>query len=529
MSRLSAAVPGAFTLALFLAGCAPDSGPAPEPSAPAPVPEAYLEFDIGQLQTAMDAGELSAAELVDYHLERIEALDRNGPELGSVIEINPDARAIAESLDEERRTSGARGPLHGIPVLLKANIDTGDQMKTTAGSVALEDHRAPDDAHIVGQLRDAGAVILGKANLSEWANFRSTRSSSGWSSIGGQVRNPYDPLRNPCGSSSGSGVSVAANLTVLAVGTETDGSIVCPSSINGIVGIKPTLGLVSRDGIIPIAISQDTAGPMARTVRDAALMLNAMSASDPNDPANGDRPASIPDYASGLDENGLAGKRIGAIRNYGGAGSHPGVDEAFDAALDALRAAGAEVVDNINPDTEGMGDFEYEVLLFEYKAGLAAYFEESGAPVRNLADVIAFNEANADRAMPFFGQEHMIAAESRGGLDDPTYLEALAESKRIAKAAIDSALEEHNLDALVAPSNGPAWMTDHVNGDSYGIGSSSLAAVSGYPNVTVPSGYVFDLPVGLSFIGAAFDEQALIRMAYAFEQATKARRTPDYR
>jgi len=517
-----------FLFVIGLSACAPEQPGPPPPAADAAAPDAYLEYDIARLQASMDTGELSAVDLVDFYLARIEAIDRSGPRLNSVIELNPDARTIAEALDDERQSTGPRSPLHGIPVLLKANIDTGDRMATTAGSLALEGHIAPDDANIVAQLRDAGAVILGKANLSEWANFRSTRSSSGWSSIGGQTRNPYDPLRNPCGSSSGSGVSISANLAVLAVGTETDGSIVCPASINGIVGIKPTLGLVSRDGIIPIAISQDTAGPMARTVRDAALMLNAMSANDPGDPASGERPAVIPDYASGLSPDGLAGKRIGAIRNYGGAGSHPGVDAAFDAALDALRAAGAEIVDDLEPDTEGMGDHEYEVLLYEYKAGLASYFAESGAPVSSLADVIAFNEANAERTMPFFGQEHMIAAEAKGGLDDPAYLEALSESKRIARGAIDQALAEHELDALVAPSNGPAWMTDHVNGDSYGIGSSSLAAISGYPNITVPSGYVFDLPVGLSFIGRPFDEPGLIRMAYAFEQATKARRAPDF-
>lgn len=506
---------------LLAAGCAPD---APDGGAP----DEYLEYDLEALQAAMADGELTAMALVDFYIERIELLDRSGPTLNSIIEINPDAQDIARALDAERAAQGPRGPLHGIPVVLKANIDTGDRMPTTAGSLALAGHVAPDDAAIVRQLRDAGAIILGKANLSEWANFRSTRSSSGWSSIGGQTRNPYDPLRNPCGSSSGSGVAVSANLTVLAVGTETDGSIVCPSAVNGIVGIKPTLGLVSRDGIIPIAASQDTAGPMARTVRDAALMLNAMSAIDPKDPASGNRPDSLPDYASGLSADGLDGKRIGVIRNFSGAGSNPYVEALIDDALETLRAQGAVIVDGLEPDTEGMGDYEYEVLLYEFKAGLQSYFEDAGAPVESIAEVIAFNEANAERVMPFFGQEHMLAAEERGPLDDEPYLEALSESKRMARSAIDGTLAEHDLDALVAPSNGPAWMTDHVNGDNFSMSSSSLAAVSGYASVTVPAGFVFELPVGLSFIGGAFAEHELIRMAHAFEQATRARRPPDF-
>ena len=511
----------ATLLALTLSSCS--TAPATNPSAP----ETWVEYDIAGLQAAMDAGDLTAAELVDFYLERIRRLDQDGPMLRSVLAVNPEARAIAEALDAERALSGSRGPLHGIPVLLKANIDTGDRMATSAGSLALASHIAPDDAFIVRQLREAGAVILGKANLSEWANFRSTRSSSGWSSLGGQTRNPYDPLRNPCGSSSGSGVAVAANLAVLAVGTETDGSIVCPASINGIVGIKPTLGLISRDGIVPIAHSQDTAGPMARSVLDAAIMLNAMSAADDDDPAAASRPVDLPDYAAGLSDDALRGKRIGVIRNYTGAGSNPYVDQNFDAALEAMRDAGAILVDDLEPDTEGLGEAEYEVLLYEFKADLAVYFSDSGAPVQTLDDVIAYNEAHAAEVMPFFGQEHMLAAAERGNLDDKAYRDALETSKRVARAAIDDALAEHELDALVAPSNGPAWMTDHVNGDSYGIGSSSLAAVSGYAAVTVPSGYVFDLPLGISFIGGPYSEHELIRMAYAFEQATAARRAPE--
>jgi len=506
--------------ALLLCACTP------EPAA-VDVPAEYLEADIAALQAAMDAGELSAVELVDWHLERIELLDDGGPQLNSIIELNPDARGIAAALDAERADQGPRGPLHGIPVVLKANIDTGDAMATTAGSLALAGHRAPDDAFLVRQLRDAGAVLLGKANLSEWANFRSPRSSSGWSS-GGQTRNPYEPSRNPCGSSSGSAAAVAANLAVLAVGTETDGSIVCPASANGIVGIKPTLGLVSRDGIIPIAHSQDTAGPMARTVRDAALMLNAMSAADPGDPAAAARPGSIPDYASGLDGDGLRGKRIGGLRNYGGAGSNPYVREVFDSAIATMRSLGAVIVDDLEPDTEGLGEAESTVLMYEFKHDLAAYLGESGAPVRSLAEIIAFNEANAATVMPFFGQQRMLESEQKGPLTDEAYLDALEASKRIARAAIDDTLAQHGLDALVAPTNGPAWLTDHVTGDQFGVGSSSLAAVSGYANVTVPAGFIFELPVGISFIGGAFTEHDLIRLAHAFEQATGARQPPDY-
>lgn len=498
----------------------------PEPASPETL-QRWLEYDVDRLQAAMDEGALSARSLAEYYLERIERLDAGGPAINAVIEVNPDALDIADALDTERASDGPRGPLHGIPVLLKANIDTGDSMATTAGSLALAGHRAPDDAAVVQKLRDAGAVILGKTNLSEWANFRSTRSSSGWSSLGGQTRNPYDPLRNPCGSSSGSGAAVAANFAVLAVGTETDGSIVCPASVNGIVGIKPTLGLVSQDGIIPIAHSQDTAGPMARTVRDAALMLNAMIVAGDDDAAAADRPGALPDFAAGLEAGFLEGKRIGVLRNYGGAGSNPDVEAVFEEALATLKEQGATIVDDLEPDTSGMGDAEYEVLLYEFKADLAAYFESAGAPIESLSDIIAFNEANVDEVMPFFGQEHMHAAAQKRGLDDEAYRDALASSKALARQAIDDTLTEHDLDALVAPSNGPAWLTDHVVGDHYGIGSSSLAAISGYANVTVPAGYAFGLPLGLSFIGGAWSEHDLIRLAYAFEQATNARRPPD--
>ena len=484
------------------------------------------EQNAAALQAALERGELTSRELVDYYLARIEAIDRNGPALNSIIELNPDARAIADALDRERRATGSRGPLHGIPVVLKANIDTGDAMATTAGSLALADHRAPDDAFLVARLRDAGAVILGKANLSEWANFRSTHSSSGWSSIGGQTKNPYDPRRNPCGSSSGSAVAVSANLTVLAIGTETDGSIVCPAAINGIVGIKPTLGLVSRDGIIPIAHSQDTAGPMARTVAGAALLLEAIAAQDPQDPAAAARDDAVPDYPAALDADALRGKRIGVLRTFYGAGSDKRIAEIFDAAVDILRANGAEIVDPIELDTEGMGDAEYQVLLYEFKADLNAYLVASEAPLRSLADIIAFNEANAETVMPFFGQEIMELAQSKGPLTEPAYLEALETSKRIARTAIDRTLKEHDLDALVAPTNGPAWLTDHILSDHFSVSSSSLAAISGYAAVTVPAGYISGLPIGVSFIGGPFSEETLIGIAYDFEQASQVRKPP---
>lgn len=489
-------------------------------------PPDLAERDVTSLQAAMQQGELTSRQLVSWYLERIETIDRNGPALNSIIETNPEALAIAQALDAERRASGPRGPLHGIPVVLKANIDTGDGMATSAGSVALAGHRAPDDAFLVAALREAGAVILGKANLSEWANFRSEDSSSGWSSLGGQTKNPYAPLRNPCGSSSGSAVAVAANLTVLAIGTETDGSIVCPSGVNGVVGIKPTLGLVSRDGIIPIAASQDTAGPMARSVRDAAILLTAMAAKDPGDPAAADRDEAVPDYAANLKADALSGKRIGVLRSYWGAGEDQRIEAILSDAVAILEAGGAEIIDPVEIDTEGLGDAEYEVLLYEFKDGLNAYLEQSGAPYASLQAIIDFNAANAEAVMPFFGQDILELSQGKGPLTDPAYREALEESRRIARGGLDEAVGMHRLDAIIAPTNGPAWMTDHVLSDHFRIGSSSLAAVSGYPNITVPAGFVFGLPVGLSFIGGPFSERKLIEIAYAFEQDSRARRPP---
>jgi len=487
----------------------------------------YTEYDIVTLQNLMQTGELSAFELARFYLDRIEAIDRNGPGLNSIIEINPDALQIAASLDEERVTSGPRGSMHGIPVVLKANIDTADQMETTAGSLALKGHRPPVDAFMVKKLREAGAVILAKANLSEWANFRSGDSSSGWSSIGGQTNNPYDTRRNPCGSSAGSAVAVAASLTSVAVGTETNGSVVCPSSVSGIVGIKPTLGLVSRSGIIPIAHSQDTAGPMGRTVQDAAILLNAMVGRDVADPLAEEFPENLSDFAAGLSKDALQGTRIGVYRGHYGAGRDDRVEQIVEDSIVTLQSLGAEIVDPVEIDTEGMSDAQREVLRYEFKADLAAYLENSGATLKTLEEIIVFNEANAETVMPFFGQDRMTASQEKGPLTDEIYLQALADAKRISQEGLNNALQAHSLNALIAPTRGPAWLTDHINGDQgIGVSSSSLAAVSGYASITVPAGSVSGLPIGLSFIGGAFSDAQLIKLAYAFEQAGYQRVPP---
>jgi len=486
----------------------------------------FSEADIAGLHDQMQRGELSSTELVEWYIERVERIDNAGPQLNAFVEINPDALSIARALDKEWKTSGPRGPLHGIPVVLKANIDTADQMYTSAGSLALADHAPPTDAYVVKRLRDAGAVILGKTNLSEWANFRSSRSSSGWSSVGGQTKNPYDTARSPCGSSSGSAVAVAANLVVVAIGTETDGSIVCPAGVTGIVGIKPTLGLVSRSGIIPIAHSQDTAGPMARTVRDAAMLLTAMTGVDADDAATA-KAEIHHDYSSNLTADGLRETRIGVLRSYYGAGSNPQVEAILEASIETLRAEGADVTDAIKYEAPDMLDAEFEVLLYEFRTDLNNYLERSNAPVKSLGDLIAYNDAHAGTVMPFFAQDIFRKANQKGPLTDPPYLKALANSQRLARSAIDNAMKQHRLDALAVPTNGPAWMIDHVNGDHYGVGSSSLAAISGYPSITVPAGHVFGLPVGLSFIGKPWNEKQLIEIGYAFEQATRARRAPD--
>jgi len=521
---LLVAAPGA---ACTSAQVAPRSAPS---DAEAAAPFALEEVTVAELQEGMRSGRYTSRSLVEAYLSRIEALDRRGPALHSMLDLNPDARAIADSLDAERRAGRVRGPLHGVPVVVKDNVDTGDRMTTTAGSLALEGSIAPRDAFVVERLREAGAVIIGKTNLSEWANFRSTRSSSGWSGRGGQARNPYALDRSPCGSSSGTGVAVAANLAAVGVGTETDGSIVCPSAASGLVGIKPTLGLVSRSGIIPIAASQDVAGPMARTVADAAVLLGAMTGADPRDPSTAEsRGRAEADYTRFLDAGGLRGARIGIARK-GFTGYHPATDSLFDAAVEAMRRAGATVVDSVEiPHYGEYGGAEYTVLLYEYKDGLNRYFAGlgTGAPVRTLADVIAFNDREAARSMPYFRQEIMHMAQAKGPLTEREYLEA-KEKTRLAGAGIDSVMALHRLDALVAPTGGPAWTIDLVNGDHFLGASSAPAAVSGYPNVTVPMGRVFGLPVGVSFFGRAWSEPTLIRLAYAYEQATKHRVPPRF-
>ena len=513
------------------------SARAEPPEAPARAPRVDAggfeleEVSIAELRAQMESGARTARSIAEEYLARIDQIDQRGPTLRSVIERNPDAVTIAEGLDAERKQRGARGPLHGIPVLLKDNIDTADAMRTSAGSLALAESVASRDAFLVTRLRAAGAVILGKTNLSEWANFRSTRSTSGWSARGGQTRNPYALDRNPCGSSSGSAASVSANLAAAAVGTETDGSIVCPASACGIVGIKPTLGLVSRSGIIPIAHSQDTAGPMARTVADAASLLAAITGVDERDAATtSTRGNAYPDYTRFLLPDGLQGARIGVARNYFGFSAK--VDAVLEDAIRAMKDAGAVVVDPANLATKGQyDDSELEVLLYEFKADLNAYLAGlgPGVPYRTLAALIAFNDQSRDREMPYFGQEIFLMAEKKGPLTTPAYRAALARNRRLSRVqGIDGVLRQHRLDAIVAPTGGPAWLTDLVNGDHFGGGSSTPAAVAGYPNVTVPAGFVHGLPIGISFFASAYSEPTLIRLAYAFEQATRVRKPPRF-
>ncbi len=488
------------------------------------------EAGVAQLQAAMQDGTLTARSLTAFYLKRIAEIDKRGPCINAVIEINPDALAIATALDRERREKGPRGPLHGIPVLIKDNIATADKMATTAGSLALVGARAPHDSFVAAQLRAAGAVILGKTNLSEWANMRSTRSTSGWSGRGGLTRNPYALDRNTSGSSSGSAAAVAANLAALAVGTETDGSIVSPSSICGLVGIKPTLGLVSRNGIVPIAHSQDTAGPMARSVADAALLLNALSGVDERDPVTRESAGRVPDYARFLDKDGLRGARIGVARNFFGGNDE--VDAVIEQALLVLKAQGAVLVDPLDiPNTAKYQDSELDVLLYEFKTDLRAYLAEfaPGFAIGDMAGVIAFNEQHHDRELPYFGQEYLVKAQAKGGLDEKAYLDALANDRRYAREeGIDKVMKENRLDALVAPTGGLAWVTDFIDGDHAGASFSTPAAVAGYPHITVPAGQVHGLPVGLSFVAGAYAEGPLIRLAYAYEQATRLRRPPQF-
>jgi amidase len=486
------------------------------------------EASIEELRKGIEEGRHTARSLTSAYLERIEELDKRGPALNAVIELNRDALKIAAELD--RLPRGARGRLHGMPVLIKDNIDTGDTMQTTAGSLALVGAPAPADATVARKLREAGAVILGKTNLSEWANFRSTHSSSGWSGRGGQTRNPYVLSRNPCGSSSGSGVAVSANFCVAAVGTETDGSVVCPSSMNGIVGIKPTLGLISRAGIIPIAHSQDTAGPMARTVRDAAILLGVLAGSDPRDAATADANLNIAvDYTKYLNPNGLRGARLGVARKFLSMGM--AVDRLMTAVIDLLKQLGAEIVDPADLPSHGQYDAsETDVLLYEFKADLAEYLKTRGstARVKSLADVMAFN-LQSEAEMQWFGQELMEQSEKKGPLTEKAYLEALEKNRRLArKEGIDAVLAQHKLDAVIAPTAGPAWLTDLVTGDHDTGGCSTPAAVAGYPHVTVPAGFVRGLPVGLSFFGTAWSEPVLLKLAYAFEQGSKARKVPSF-
>ena len=521
-----------------LGGLAAAVGAAPLRAAPSTPPRPSVpafeldEATIDQLQAGMQRGVYTARSLCERYLARIDAIDRRGPALRAVIETNPDALALAARLDAERRAGGGqvRGALHGIPVLIKDNIATADRMQTTAGSLALVGAAAPRDAAVVRRLREAGAVIVGKTNLSEWANFRSGQSSSGWSGRGGQCRNPYALDRNPCGSSSGTGTAIAASLAAVGVGTETDGSVVCPSSAAALVGIKPTLGLVSRRGIVPIAHSQDTAGPMTRTVRDAAILLGVLAGADPEDAVTATGPG-ISDYTQFLDAAGLKGATIGVARTKL-MGYHPATDLLVSQALDVMRQQGATIVDPADiPHVGEYDDAELTVLLYEFKADLNRYLAEfaPGAPVKTLQDVIAFNERNKEREMPYFGQELFVKAQDKGPLSDQAYRDALDKCRKLGRdEGLHATLDQQKLDAIVAPTGNPAWPIDLVNGDHFLGGSSTPAAVAGFPHVTVPAGYVFGLPVGLSFIGAPWSEGTLVKLAYAYEQATTLRQPPKF-
>ncbi len=504
-------------------------------SSASPVPEVKAfeldETTISELQDGMNSGKFTARSLVEKYTARIDEIDKHGPAINSVIERNPDALAIAEELDRERKAKGARGPLHGIPVLIKDNIDTADKMMTTAGSLALLGSKPPKDSFVAQKLRAAGAVILGKTNLSEWANIRSSHSTSGWSGRGGLTRNPYALDRNPCGSSSGSGAATSANLCAVAIGTETDGSIVCPSSSNGLAGIKPTVGLVSRAGIIPISHTQDGAGPMCRTVRDAAILLGALTAIDADDAATAASAGkSHSDYAQFCDPNGLKGARVGVARKY--FGFNDAVDALMEQSLDAMKKQGAILVDPADIETLGkFDDSELLIFMYELKADLNAYLVRLGpsAPVHTLKEIIEFNEKNRQREMPYFGQDLFVKAEAKGPLTEKAYLDAIEKNHQLARTeGIDAVMDKHHLDALVAPTGGPAWLTDLVNGDHSAGGSSNAAAVAGYPNINVTAGFISGLPVGISFFGRAWSEPTLIRLAYAFEQTMKARQAPRF-
>lgn len=503
--------------------------------AASPIPQSQAkpfeleETSISDLQTGMASGKFTARSITEQYLARIEQVDKRGPALASVIEINPDALAMANAADKERKSGHTRGPMHGIPVLMKDNIDTADRMQTTAGSLALLGSKPKQDSFVAQKLREAGAVILGKTNLSEWANIRSSHASSGWSGRGGQCKNPYALDRNPCGSSSGSGAAASANLCAVAVGTETDGSVVCPSSSNGLVGIKPTLGLISRAGIIPIAHSQDTAGPMARSVRDAAILLGALAGTDPRDSATAASTGKIAlDYTTFLDPNGLRGARIGIARKY--FGFNDAVDRLMEEIVGELKRAGAVVVDPADLPSHGkFNDTEFTVLQYELKADLNAYLANRPGAPSSLKELIDFNERSRAKEMPYFGQDIFIKAEAKGPLTSKEYTDALETDQRLSrKEGIDAVMDQHQLDAIMAPTAGPAWLTDLVNGDNAAGGSSNAAAVAGYPDITVPAGFIFGLPVGVSFFGRAWSEPTLLKIAYGFEQATKVRKAPSF-
>jgi amidase len=520
-------------ITIFLVVACNDDDDQNEVSLPQATVQQIEELDITSIQVLMDEGSLTSKQLTEHYLDKIQEIDNAGPNLNAIFQINPDAVQIAADIDAERSVTGPRGPLHGIPVLLKGNTDTGDQMTTTAGSLALSGHRAEQDAFFVARLRDAGMVVLGKANLSEWSNFRSDYTSSGWSSEGGQTKNPYVLDRNPCGSSSGPAVAVTANLTMVSVGTETTGSIICPSSINGVVGIKPTLGLVSRDGIIPIAHSFDTAGPIARTVKDAALLLSAMVAQDIDDPASQNFPEPIPDYLASLESTDLTGFRLGIMRNYSYPEVHTEVEEQvaehFERAIKVLESLGAEIIDPIPLELSEENDTSYEIMLYEFRTEIDQYLQEHGSPngMGTLEDLITYNTSHSESVL--FDQGVFLLAATKGPLTDEAYHESL-EGKKFVQRAINEVVEQHQLDAIVVPSNGPAWVTDLSNGDDWSnsVGNFMLPAIAGYPNITVPMGNMHGLPLGLSFFGTAYNEPTLLQIANAFEQKTKARKPPEY-
>lgn len=522
---------GAAAAAYPALGAARDISRTPASPAAEVKPFELDEITISELQDGMKSGKFTARSLVEKYTARINEIDKQGPAVNAVIELNPEAEAIADAMDQERTAKGPRGPLHGIPVLIKDNIDTADRMMTTAGSLALVGSKPPKDSFVAAKLRAAGAVILGKTNLSEWANIRSSHSTSGWSGRGGLTKNPYSLDRNPCGSSSGTGAGISANLAAAGIGTETDGSIVCPSSLNGLAGIKPTVGLVSRSGIIPISHSQDGAGPMCRSVHDAAILLSALTGVDREDPASTASAGKFQtNYAQYCDPNGLKGARIGVARKY--FGFNDAVDALMEESLDVMKRQGATLVDPADIETLGkFDDTELLVFLYELKADLNAYLSRLGpsAPVHTLKDIIEYNDRNRQKEMPYFGQDLFIKAEAKGPLSEKTYLDAIAKNHQLARTeGIDAIMNKHQLDALVAPTGGPAWLTDLVNGDHVGGGSSNAAAVAGYPNINVTAGSIFGLPVGISFFGRAWSEPTLIKLAYAFEQATKARQTPRF-